>query len=128
MFVFVHPLEAEALKKKGKMLRDITYELAQSEIVKHSGLNISEGTYTHCSFPSCPCCLSLNCPDLSCFLLLEDTLLQEEVMSVMQLVQDVNAMAEDMEKPVEYSIELLSPEARGLSLRNSLHCAAKEFS
>ena len=46
--------------------------------------------------------------------LTEDTLLQEEVMSVMQLIQDVNAMAEDMDKAAEFNIELLSPEARGL--------------
>ena len=35
-------------------------------------------------------------------------------MSVMQLVQDVNAMAEDMEKQAEFSIILVSAEARGL--------------
>ena len=32
----------------------------------------------------------------------------------MQLVNDVNAMAEDMERSTEFSILLISPEARGL--------------
>ena len=41
LFVFIHPVEAEAMK--GKIFRDITFEFAQSEIIKHSGLNISDG-------------------------------------------------------------------------------------
>ena len=35
-------------------------------------------------------------------------------MSVHQMVQDVNAMAEDMDKPVKFSVMLVSAEARGL--------------
>ena len=41
-------------------------------------------------------------------------MLQTEVMSLMQLVQDVNAMAEDLFKPIQFNIILVSPEARGL--------------
>lgn len=44
----------------------------------------------------------------------ENALLQEEVMSMHQMVQDVNAMAEDMDKRVHFSIMLVSAEARGL--------------
>ena len=44
----------------------------------------------------------------------EDTLLTQEVMSLMQLVQDVNAMAEDLDRHTRFEIMLLSPEARGL--------------
>ena len=32
----------------------------------------------------------------------------------MKMVQDVNAMAEDMDKPSEFSMMLVSAEARGL--------------
>ena len=46
--------------------------------------------------------------------LVEDSMLQTEVMSLMQLVQDVNAMAEDLFKPIQFNIILVSPEARGL--------------
>ena len=54
-------------------------------------------------------------PDLSGeFITSEDAILQQEVMSLMQLVNDVNAMAEDLERSTEFSILLISPEARGL--------------
>ncbi|KAI0215595.1 hypothetical protein LSAT2_032357 [Lamellibrachia satsuma] len=86
LFVFTHPQEASELKAKGKHPRDVTYEFAQSEIAKNSGLQFSD----------------------------EDSLLQEEVMTIMQLVQDVNAMADDMDKPVDFSVLLVSAEARGL--------------
>ncbi len=35
-------------------------------------------------------------------------------MSIMQLVQDVNAMAEDLDKQAEFSLVLVSAEARGI--------------
>ena len=44
----------------------------------------------------------------------EDSVLQQEVMSLMQVVQDVNAMAEDLSRHTEFAILLMSPEARGL--------------
>lgn len=44
----------------------------------------------------------------------EDKLLQDEVINIMPLVQNVNAMAEEMQKPVAFSMLLVSPEARGL--------------
>ncbi|ELT96154.1 hypothetical protein CAPTEDRAFT_129452, partial [Capitella teleta] len=86
LFVFLHPVQANKLQKCGRIIQDITFEFAQNEIAKHSGLNISD----------------------------ENALLQEEVMSMHQMLQDVNAMAEDMQKDVRFSILLLSAEARGL--------------
>lgn len=44
----------------------------------------------------------------------EDKLLQDEVINILPLVQNVNAMAEEMQKPVVFSNMLVSPEARGL--------------
>ena len=41
-------------------------------------------------------------------------MLQQEVMSLMQLTQDVNAMAEDMDRCSMFEIMLVSAEARGL--------------
>ena len=41
--MFIHPEEADKLKKKGKKLPEITYEYALGEIAKHSGLNLEEG-------------------------------------------------------------------------------------
>ena len=48
-------------------------------------------------------------------LLLDDSLLQEEVMAVMQMVSDVNAMSSVLRPgKVHFSTVLVSPEARGL--------------
>ncbi len=43
-----------------------------------------------------------------------DKILEEEVARIMQLVIDCNAMAEDLEKAVEFSTKLLSAQALGL--------------
>jgi len=45
---------------------------------------------------------------------LEDKLLQDEVINILPLVQNVNAMAEEMHKTAAFSMLLVSPEARGL--------------
>lgn len=47
LFIFFHPPEAAELKKRGKTLRDITYEYAIEEIAKHSGFNFEEGTFMY---------------------------------------------------------------------------------
>ena len=44
----------------------------------------------------------------------EDRLLQDEVISVLPIVQSVNAMAKELDKPVSFDMLLVSPEARGL--------------
>jgi hypothetical protein len=107
LFVFLHPIQASKLKKSGRVLQDITFEFAQNEIAKHSGLDISNGIgVILASYLRVTCC---------CYeLVAENALLQEEVMSMHQMVQDANAMAEDMQKDVKFSIMLLSAEARGL--------------
>ena len=43
-----------------------------------------------------------------------DTLLHQEVMSIAQMVNDANAMSEDMDKQVSFVIQLVSPQARGI--------------
>ena len=42
LFVFIDP--AHAVAKKGNKLSDITYEFALSEITRHAGLDIADGT------------------------------------------------------------------------------------
>lgn len=39
-------MQAAKLQKAGRVLRDITFEFAQSEIAKNSGLDISNGRST----------------------------------------------------------------------------------
>ena len=41
-------------------------------------------------------------------------MLQDEVINIMPLVQNVNAMAVEMQKLVAFNMMLVSPEARGL--------------
>jgi len=53
-----------------------------------------------------------NCSELTRSL--EDKLLQDEVINILPLVQNVNAMAVEMQKLVAFSMMLVSPEARGL--------------
>ena len=43
LFVFVDPVEAEKMKKKGKKLPDITYEFAMGEIGRNAGLETANG-------------------------------------------------------------------------------------
>jgi len=59
---------------------------------------------------------------------LEDKLLQDEVINILPLVQNVNAMAEEMQKPVAFSMKLVSPEARGLDHgRTEVSCHRRCF-
>ena len=41
--MFVDPVEAEKMKKKGKKLPDITYEFAMGEIGRNAGLETANG-------------------------------------------------------------------------------------
>ncbi len=43
LFVFLHPREAEALRKKGRKLCDITYDFAMGEIGRNAGLDTANG-------------------------------------------------------------------------------------
>ena len=45
LFVFIHPVEAERLKKKGKSLPDVTYEFAMGEIGRNAGLETANGKF-----------------------------------------------------------------------------------
>jgi hypothetical protein len=86
LYIFLNPITAEEARKQRKVIRLFTYEDAQEEIVKNSGLDLTS----------------------------EDRLLQDEVINILPLVQNVNAMAEEMSKSVAFSMLLVSPEARGL--------------
>ena len=41
--MFINPVEAEKLKKKGKSLPDVTYEFAMGEIGRNAGLETANG-------------------------------------------------------------------------------------
>ena len=45
--MFIHPVEAEKLKKKGKSLPDVTYEFAMGEIGRNAGLETANGKFVN---------------------------------------------------------------------------------
>lgn len=45
LFVFVHPIHATEMMKIGRIFNEITYDFAQSEIAKSSGLSFDQGAY-----------------------------------------------------------------------------------
>ena len=119
MFVFIHPIQAQSAVQRGLRLSDITYEFALSEITRHAGLDIEDGeNYSALHWFVTPCRTYFDClgdkHGILCCFRSEEVLLQQDVMSMMQIVQDVNAMAEDLNKHITLSIVLVSAEARGL--------------
>ena len=51
-------------------------------------------------------------PDFAIFP--EDLLLQEDLIELLPMVNEANAMSEEMDKKVKYELALISPQARGL--------------
>jgi len=51
---------------------------------------------------------------LPIFLFSEDMLLQEDLIQIMPMVNEANAMSEELDQKMSYEIALISPQARGL--------------
>ncbi|XP_078377646.1 kinesin-like protein KIF28 [Oculina patagonica] len=92
LFVLHHPVEYENKKNEGVKLEEVTYDLAQEEIAASSGFNMGKNSGQ-----------SKN-----------DLLLQEDLVQMVPMVNESNAMAEELGKPVKFEILLVSPQARGL--------------
>ncbi|KAI8767400.1 kinesin protein KIF28P [Biomphalaria glabrata] len=85
-FVFVHPKERDASKKT---YPEVTFEMAQEEIAKHSGFDISSNKSQ------------------------EEALLQEDVLDLMPAIDNANSISEDLDKKMKFELMIVSPEARG---------------
>ncbi|XP_059144638.1 kinesin-like protein KIF28P isoform X3 [Physella acuta] len=85
-FVFVHPKERDASKKT---YPEVTFEMAQSEIAKNSGFDISANKST------------------------DEALLQEDVLDLMPAIENANSISEDLDKKMKFELMVVSPEARG---------------
>ncbi|XP_033759938.1 kinesin-like protein KIF28P isoform X2 [Pecten maximus] len=90
MYVFHHPQDEAKSMKEGKKTETPTFDSAQEEIAQKAGLMNTEGKSA------------------------EDMILQEEVVQMLQLVNEANAMSEELEKKVKFEVALVSPQARGL--------------
>ncbi|XP_076461788.1 kinesin-like protein KIF28 [Babylonia areolata] len=89
LYVFHHPQDEAKMLKEGTPLKEPSYDDAQQEIVKQSGL-VKDGANK------------------------DDLLLQEDLIELLPMVNEANAMSEELDKKVKYELALVSPQARGL--------------
>ncbi|XP_022782679.1 kinesin-like protein KIF28P [Stylophora pistillata] len=92
LYVLHHPVEFEKKKKQGIKIEEVTYDLAQEEIAASSGFNMGKNSGQTKN----------------------ELLLQEDLVQMVPMVNESNAMAEELKKPVKFEILLVSPQARGL--------------
>ena len=83
LYIFHHPKELTAMQKTGKKPQTITYDFAQGEIATSSGFDMStEGKSK------------------------EDILLQEDLIALMPMVYEANAISEELNKKVNTTSKL----------------------
>ncbi|XP_069103426.1 kinesin-like protein KIF28P [Argopecten irradians] len=90
LYIFHHPSEAAKLADSGGKVAAPTFDQAQQELAMMSGLVSKDGTSK------------------------EDLILQEEVTQVLRIVNEANAMSEEMDKKVKFEVALLAPAFRSL--------------
>lgn len=89
MFVLHHPADM-GNTQNAKEPEKITYDMAQEEIVQNSGFDMDTGGKSK-----------------------DDLLLQEDLLQIMPMVNEANAMSEELNKKVKFEVVLISPQARG---------------
>ncbi|EDV28301.1 uncharacterized protein TRIADDRAFT_53800 [Trichoplax adhaerens] len=92
LYVFHHPLELEAAKANNIRLPTVTYEKAQEEIAAVAGFDMDTSEKSR-----------------------EQLLLREELIELLPMVEEANAISQELDRKVDFEIVILSPEARGLS-------------
>nr|CAB3259098.1 kinesin-like protein KIF28P [Phallusia mammillata] len=91
LYVFHHPQDAAKQEKEGERVQKVSFDSAQEEIAQNKGFDMDKtGKST------------------------EDILLQEDLIQVMPMVNEANAMSEELDQKMIYEIALISPQARGL--------------
>lgn len=90
LYVFHHPQDAAKRLKEGAPDETPTFDSANEEIAEKAGLVRHDGTSS------------------------EDVVLQEEVVQILPMVNEANAMSEELKKQVQFELALISPQARGL--------------
>eukprot|EP01135_Chromosphaera_perkinsii_P006545 Nk52_evm17s539 gene=Nk52_evmTU17s539 len=92
LYIFCHPAQRKAIEAKGEKPKEVSWENAQREIAVNQGFQFSEEDQKK-----------------------EDQLLQEDLITLMPMVNEANAMSEELNKKVYFEIVLMSPAARGLT-------------
>lgn len=88
LYVFHHPAEADSSSLKQE---DITYEMAQEEIAKNAGLDVDDQAESK-----------------------ETMLLREDLADLMPMVNEANAISQELDKKVSFEVVVVSAKARGL--------------
>lgn len=88
LYVFHHPGEMQSSSLKQA---DITYEMAQEEIAKNAGLDVDDQESK------------------------EAMLLREDLADLMPMVNEANAISQELDKKVSFEVTVVSAKARGLS-------------
>lgn len=92
LYVLHHPAQLQKKRKEGVHVEEITYDIAQEEITANSGFGVAKGVGQTKN----------------------DVLLQEDLLQMVPMISETNAMAEELGKKVKFEIMLVSPQARGL--------------
>ncbi|KAL9968317.1 hypothetical protein ACROYT_G026678 [Oculina patagonica] len=87
LYVFHHPAEVESSSLKQA---DISYEMAQEEIAKNAGLDVDDQESK------------------------EAMLLKEDLADLMPMVNEANAISQELDKKVSFEVTVVSAKARGL--------------
>ncbi|XP_076810506.1 kinesin-like protein KIF28 isoform X2 [Clavelina lepadiformis] len=91
LYVFHHPQDAAKQVKEGKVVEKVSFNSAQEEIAQNKGFDMNRAGKSK-----------------------EDMLLQEDLIQIMPMVNEANAISEELDKKMLYEIALISPQARGL--------------
>ncbi|XP_071941853.1 kinesin-like protein KIF28P [Antedon mediterranea] len=89
LYVFQHPALKNA--NPGNYKVPVTYEMAQQEIAKNNGFDMSSKQSA------------------------EEMLLQEDLVDLIPAVEEANTISEELDKKVKFEIVVISPKARGLT-------------
>lgn len=90
LYVFHHPQDEAKNVKEGKVTETPTYDTAQEEIAKKAGFMDKAGKSE------------------------DDLILQEDVIQMLPMVNEADAMSAELDKKVKFELALVSPQARGL--------------
>ncbi|XP_063685490.1 kinesin-like protein KIF28P [Bolinopsis microptera] len=92
VYVVHHPYQFKKANKAGKTFEPVTWDVVQTEIAEKSGFDVDRKGKSP-----------------------EELLLQEDLISLMPMVNEANAISVELDKKKLFEIVLVAPQARGLS-------------
>lgn len=99
LYVFYDPAGVAALEKTGAKDEPPTYEAAQAEIAEQSGLKELTNSAASDSGGKSK----------------DDLILQEDLIHILPMIGEANAMSQELKKRMTFEVALVAPQARGLT-------------